>query len=194
MSTETDNKLDGAPEPFRRPVVWGRPPQTVFRAGPLPKGGRLPPLPEPPRRAAGSGILSGSMIPRPAPQPAAPAPAVAHAPAPAPEPAPVDAAADLAVRPLPAPEPEPAPGRISTPPPRTEPRTEAHPAPVVAPIASPARASVDARRMGSRAPLYAGIAAAAVGALAFGGWMLTRGPSEAPVGPAPVSPVEFAPP
>ena len=53
MPTDTDKKLNGTPEPFRRPVVWGRPPATVFRAGPLPKGGTLPPLPEPPRRATG---------------------------------------------------------------------------------------------------------------------------------------------
>ncbi|MGZ9101145.1 MAG: hypothetical protein ACXW3O_15710, partial [Brevundimonas sp.] len=97
MSTDTDDKRTGAPEPFRRPVVWGRPPQTVFRAGPLPKGGRLPPLPEPPRRAAGAGILSGSMIPRATPAPQAAGPVVARAPEPRPTPAP-----------RPAPEPRPA--------------------------------------------------------------------------------------
>ncbi|HVL42398.1 MAG TPA: hypothetical protein VM348_09590, partial [Brevundimonas sp.] len=71
MSTESDKPLNGTPEPFRRPVVWGRPPATVFRAGPLPRGAALPPLPEPPRapqpRPAGPGIFSGSMIPRAAP-------------------------------------------------------------------------------------------------------------------------------
>ena len=67
MSTDPDNKLNGAPEPFRRPMTWGRPPATVFRAGPLPKGERLPPLPEPPRRSAGANILSGSMIPHATP-------------------------------------------------------------------------------------------------------------------------------
>uniref|UniRef100_UPI003FA5F14B hypothetical protein n=1 Tax=Brevundimonas sp. TaxID=1871086 RepID=UPI003FA5F14B len=80
MSTESDKPLNGTPEPFRRPVVWGRPPATVFRAGPLPKGDSLPPLPEPPRAPNPSaGIFSGSMIPRAAPraapQPAAPTPA-----------------------------------------------------------------------------------------------------------------------
>ncbi|MDP2765322.1 MAG: hypothetical protein Q8O54_10860, partial [Brevundimonas sp.] len=70
MPTDTDKKLNGAPEPFRRPVVWGRPPATVFRAGPLPRGERLAPLPEPPRARPAAGILSGSMIPRAA----APAP------------------------------------------------------------------------------------------------------------------------
>ena len=35
--------------PFaRRPVQWGRPPQTTFRAGPLPRGtGLMPPVPTP---------------------------------------------------------------------------------------------------------------------------------------------------
>ena len=37
MPTDTDKKLNGAPQPFRRPVVWGRPPATVFRAGPMGK-------------------------------------------------------------------------------------------------------------------------------------------------------------
>ena len=69
MPTDTDKKLNGAPQPFRRPVVWGRPPATVFRAGPLPRGGSLPPLPEPPRMQVGPGILSGSLIPRAAPTP-----------------------------------------------------------------------------------------------------------------------------
>ncbi len=69
MSTEADNKLNGSPEPFRRPVNWGRAPGAVFRAGPLPRGERLPPLPEPPRPAA-RGILNGSLIPGPAPVPA----------------------------------------------------------------------------------------------------------------------------
>ncbi|TPW03557.1 MAG: hypothetical protein FD125_1540, partial [bacterium] len=62
MPTDTDKKLNGTPEPFRRPVVWGRPPATIFRAGPLPKGGGLPPLPEAPPMQFTPGILSGSMI------------------------------------------------------------------------------------------------------------------------------------
>lgn len=69
MPTDTDKTLNGTPEPFRRPVIWGRPPQTVFRAGPLPRGGSLPPLPETPRLGAAAGILSGSMIPRAVPNP-----------------------------------------------------------------------------------------------------------------------------
>ncbi|MBU3970964.1 MAG: energy transducer TonB, partial [Alphaproteobacteria bacterium] len=78
MSTDPEKPLNGTPEPFRRPVVWGRPPATVFRAGPLPKGERLPPLPEPPRMQMAPGVLTGSLIPRAAPAaPAAPAPAPA---------------------------------------------------------------------------------------------------------------------
>ncbi|MGH7028635.1 MAG: hypothetical protein ACREEF_15000, partial [Brevundimonas sp.] len=68
--------------PFaRRQVQWGRPPQTVFRAGPLPRGtGLMPPLPEAPKpaprpaasRPASGGVFSGSLVPqRRAPQPAA---------------------------------------------------------------------------------------------------------------------------
>ena len=90
MPTDTDKKLNGAPQPFRRPVVWGRPPATVFRAGPLPKGGSLPPLPEPPRMQVGPGILSGSMIPRAAPTPA---------PTPTPDPAQRQTQAAAPVRP-----------------------------------------------------------------------------------------------
>lgn len=73
MSTDDNQPLNGSPAPFaRRPVTWGRPPATVFRAGPLPKGERLPPLPEPPaaappRQPRAGAILSGSMIPQPAP-------------------------------------------------------------------------------------------------------------------------------
>src|SRR5687768_4671375 len=90
--------LNGSPQPFaRRQVTWGRPPATTFRAGPLPKGEALPPLPEPPPArpaqpaAAQANFFSGSMIPRAAPQPK-PAPALAKAPTPAlaptPKPAP----------------------------------------------------------------------------------------------------------
>ncbi|MFA4894660.1 MAG: hypothetical protein WC555_14965, partial [Brevundimonas sp.] len=145
MSTESDKPLNGTPEPFRRPVVWGRPPATVFRAGPLPRGDRLPPLPEPPRasqpapRPGAPDIFSGSMIPRaaprPAPEPVAPI-ARAEPVAMAVE-APVKAspAPDLTVRPLPAAEPAPGP--------RPEPRIAAPPVtprPVAGSVAEPAPA------------------------------------------------------
>ncbi|HEY0598539.1 MAG TPA: hypothetical protein VGD32_00440, partial [Brevundimonas sp.] len=105
MSTDDNQPLNGSPTPFRRPISWGRPPATVFRAGPLPKGERLPPLPEPPApdplsgtpvRSNPAAILRGSMIPqaatRPAPAPerasfAEPSPRPAPAPTPRPSPA-----------------------------------------------------------------------------------------------------------
>ena len=72
MPTDDNQSPNGSPAPFaRRPVTWGRPPATVFRAGPLPKGERLPPLPEPPKAAPAAAprgaILSGSLIPQAAP-------------------------------------------------------------------------------------------------------------------------------
>ena len=114
MSTDDNQPLSDQPVPFaRRPVTWGRAPTTVFRAGPLPKGERLPPLPEAPKstpaRASRAGILNGSMIPRAAPGPR-PAPTSTPAPEPTslaeapPSPARTRASAagpDLTVRPLP---------------------------------------------------------------------------------------------
>ncbi len=200
MATETDKPINGAPQPFRRPVMWGRPPATVFRAGPLPKGERLPPLPEPPR-TIGSGILSGSMIPRAAPAPktdpahepapvdpmvsAAPepreAPVAAPIPAPAPKPAPTAAswanhAADLTVRPLPPRQPArpAAPLQLDALPafqPTVRDEIE-RPAPGHAPAA---------RRTANRTPLYAGVAVAAATVLALGAWIWLRPTVEAPV-------------
>lgn len=180
MPTDTDKKLNGAPEPFRRPVVWGRPPATIFRAGPLPKGEGLPPLPQAPPMQFTPGILSGSMIPRAAPagpqaQARAALPAVARAPEPREEAAPpLPAAAprpDLTVRPLPAVEPEPAPA-----PEPVQPIVFA-----AEPAAAPVPAAGAVRKPASRVPLYAGIAVAAATVLALGGWIWTRPPSEAPV-------------
>jgi hypothetical protein len=83
-----------SPEPFvRGRIVWGRPPETVFRAGPLPRPpqswSQPTPRPQAPRRSA-DGILSGSLVPGPA---SSPAPALDTLPsetdvsaAPAPEP------------------------------------------------------------------------------------------------------------
>ncbi|MGH7018593.1 MAG: hypothetical protein ACREEY_01860, partial [Brevundimonas sp.] len=66
---------DDQSTPFaRRPVQWGRPPQTTFIAGPLPRGtGLLPPVAPTPRAEA----------PKPAPN-TAPRPAVAAPAAPRP--------------------------------------------------------------------------------------------------------------
>ncbi|MBU2126188.1 MAG: hypothetical protein KJ679_09270, partial [Alphaproteobacteria bacterium] len=178
MPTDTDKKLNGAPEPFRRPVVWGRPPATVFRAGPLPRGERLAPLPERPRAPVGPGILSGSMIPRAAPAPAqsqaqtqATVPATARAPE-APAPAAAVPTPDLTVRPLPAAEPDPVPNPAPVPRPAPAPVP-----PVVAatePAARPLAPVAAVRKPVNRTPLYAGIALAAVTVLALGSWIWTR--------------------
>lgn len=187
MPTDTDKKLNGAPEPFRRPVIWGRPPATVFRAGPLPRGERLPPLPEPPRIPAGAGILSGSMIPRAAPaggqtpiRPAAPSIARAPEPREAPATAAGVATPDLTVRPLPAAAPAPVPS-VDT---------------AAEPASRPIRPAAAVRKPVSGTPLYAGIALAAVTVLALGSWIWTRSPAEAPppVPAAPVAPTVAAPP
>lgn len=73
-----------APEPFvRGRIVWGRPPETVFRTGPLPRPpqswSQPTPRPRPaPARPAGD-IFSGSMIPRAAPSTAVDMPPVLDA-------------------------------------------------------------------------------------------------------------------
>lgn len=196
MSTDDNQPLNGSSAPFaRRPVTWGRPPATVFRAGPLPRGERLPPLPEPPAsaplRSSRAAILSGSMIPQATTTPA-PAPTSAPAPVPTPAFAPTPAASvvdaperpsvrpaspgpDLTVRPLPPLPESPAPRRpIPSP-------VEA--APAVLPVATAAR-----RRPAGRLPVYAGVAAAVIGAVAAGGWMLTRPPAAPPAAPVSAEP------
>ncbi len=74
-SDPEDDRVSGiAPEPFvRGRIVWGRPPETVFRAGPLPRApqtwGQPAPSSAPQPRPAGN-ILTGSMVPpRAAPAP-----------------------------------------------------------------------------------------------------------------------------
>lgn len=75
--TPSPGPSEGAsPEPFvRGRIVWGRPPETVFRAGPLPRPPQSwtqPMRPQPPRPAApprpAGDIFTGSMIPRAAPE------------------------------------------------------------------------------------------------------------------------------
>lgn len=189
MAIDTDKPLNGTPEPFRRPVIWGRPPATVFRAGPLPKGAALPPRPEAPRLGTAAGILSGSMIPRATPAPAVPVPAptqVAAEPRVARAAPPRDHAADLTVRPLPALKPEPVVAAAAL-------KLDALPAfqPTVrseADAASPAPAGPKSvRKAVNRTPIYAGIAVATVAVLALGAWILTRSPAAAP------APVTVAP-
>ena len=190
--------------PFaRRPVQWGRPPQTTFRAGPLPRGtGLVPPAPAPaqapaaPRPASG-GVLGGSLVPqrRPAqpgtgptllttPMPTAPQPARPAAPvAPA---APVDATP----RPLPtaalarAPEPASRPSVASAPKPAPGPAVaapEVEPSRADAPVASRAFA----RNGGNRTPLYIAAAAVVVISAPVATWLITRSNSDtAPAAPA----------
>lgn len=68
MSSEPPSRPDpeGAPaEPFTRGrIQWSRPPQPVFRVGPLPRP-PVAPVAAPPPRKPGAGILSGSLIPPP---------------------------------------------------------------------------------------------------------------------------------
>jgi Meckel syndrome type 1 protein len=197
MPTDTEKKLNGTPEPFRRRVVWGRPPATVFRAGPLPGSVAPSPLPGPAPMQLTPGILTGSMIPRAAP--AAPSarteatePSVTEVqevqevqPKTTP-PRPLAAAGpDLTVRPLPAVEPDAAR------------RPEPVPAPAPAqPVASAARTTTSpvppvqaALKPASRMPLYAGIALAALAVIALGGWIWMRPPAETPVPAVVAAPV-----
>jgi Meckel syndrome type 1 protein len=84
-------------EPFvRGRIVWGRPPETVFRAGPLPRPPQSwtqPMRPQPPRPAApprpAGDIFTGSMIPRAAPETAFDIPPVVE-PEPVAEPPPTE--------------------------------------------------------------------------------------------------------
>lgn len=204
MATDSEKPLNGRPEPFRRPVVWGRPPQTVFRAGPLPRGESLPPLPEPPRsRSAqpepvGRSILGGSMIPR-APSRLAPTPplstatepVVARASAAPANPvvqtdAPARATPDLTVRPLPLPEPLPVRESASL-------SLDAVPAfqPALRDEASSVSRTVPTRvrsKGPGRAVLYGGVAVAVVAVLAVVAWTVSRSPAEAPLAAAPPTP------
>jgi len=202
MSTDRPDDLPNPPEPdgrdpvrptapfARAPVQWGRPPQVVFQAGPLPRGQRLDPLPEPPKAAAprpvarpapsfGGSIHSGSMIPRARPPATGPVPGtVAPQSKPQPralapeQPRTLTSATPIAATPTVAPQPRPEP--------RPEPVVASSPileatAPVVDVSPEPARRRVAAaRRSSGRMPLYAGIAAAAVVGVATVGWFATR--------------------
>lgn len=67
MSSEPPEKPEDRPaEPFTKGrIQWSRPPQPVFRVGPLPRSNMMPQTPMAPRPAQrpGGGILTGSMIP-----------------------------------------------------------------------------------------------------------------------------------
>ncbi len=198
--------------PFARaPIQWGRPPQVVFQAGPLPRGERLDPLPEPPKAPVprpivrpapgfGGSIHSGSMIPR-----ARPAPATGPVPTPA-APRPVAAPLpDIAPTPRPPVEPIAAATPTFAPPPRLDSLPEPEPTVVKSPIFKttdavadvvPERATervVVTRHASSRMPLYAGIAAVAVIGVASAVWFATRpDTASVPATPAPTVPLDAA--
>lgn len=146
----TATPQEGAGQPFRRgQITWGRPPQAVFRAGPLPRDegmARLMAMPPHPQakpatpRISGSSAsgLGGGNIPMAAQLSAAPAQAPQPAPKPAPQPAPQPAQPAPSLRPanflggslvpganLPRPRPAPAPA----PTPEAEPVKVPEPAP-----------------------------------------------------------------
>jgi Meckel syndrome type 1 protein len=151
MPTDTDKPLNGTPQPFRRPVVWGRPPATVFRVGPLPRGGVPQPGPGPMQLSPG--VLSGSLIPGAARTTATAAPGLTAAPVPA-------------VEPNPGTPQEPVLPTAPAQPVAVTADPVTHPAPPV--DAGPGPGPVN------RTLLYAGIALAALTVLALGGWLLTQ--------------------
>ena len=179
MPTDTDKPLNGTPEPFRRPVVWGRPPATVFRAGPLPRSGVPSPLPGPGPMQLSPGVLSGSLIPgavRTDPQALTrtPIPSVTRAPGPGEEPTArptaATASSGLTAGPVPVVEPE-----AGNPPEPARPTAPAQPVAVTADPVTRAGPPVDAGpKPVNRFLLYAGTALAALTVLALGGWLLTR--------------------
>lgn len=213
MSSDTPSvppAEDRPTEPFSRGrIVWSRPPQPVFRVGPLP---RVAPAPATrPVLRPGAGILTGSMVPpartaspavevlpdapieprvetvAPQPEPVAPEPVVPEpvVEAVAPEPEPVAAAPapqEIVIEPD---APEPA---VTVPPPlSTEAKPAVKPRALPSVVVTPAiYASVGAAMQkvakGDRWPIVAGVAALVV----IGGfiWLATL-PAPQPVAPAP---------
>lgn len=165
--TPPRSEPEGVPaEPFTRGrIQWSRPPQTVFRVGPLPAAPAAllstPRLTGLPLRTPGAGVLGGSMIPmgrpvQPDPVQAEPAPALAH-PAPEPEPRPEP---EPEIEPEIEPEPERAPAS------RAEQIVEIEPAEwveTVPPLAGEAPPAADPRSLPSvvvTPTLYATVSAA----------------------------------
>ncbi|MBB5747314.1 hypothetical protein [Brevundimonas variabilis] len=224
MSSDRPDDTSAAPEtetpvparsatPFvRAPMQWGRPPQVVFQAGPLPRGQRLEPLPEtpsqpPPRPVApqvrqasafGGSIHSGSLIPRARPS-AATGPLPTSAPArPTPTPTPEAVAAPLPPR---------AEAPVATRAPQTPPPPPAEPAPstrlaVEAPAFESSAPPADGvqnppsvrARPASRTPIYAGIAAVAVIGVAAAAWFAFRpGSATTPEIPVPAASITTPP-
>ena len=217
MSSETPSGPpagDRPSEPFTRGrIVWGRPPQQVFRVGPMPSGGTFPPSLGPasprPTRSSGAGILTGSMVPPArAPEPVEPlvepiVEALAPDPAPIapPEPEPEPVAVEFErvtepVAPAPAPqeiiiEPEASEPAITVPPPlSSEAKPAAKPRSLPSVVVTPAiyasvGAAIQKAAKGDRWLILAGVAAVAV----IGGfiWLATLpAPRPVPAGPTPL--------
>lgn len=213
MSSETPSDPpagDRPTEPFTRGrIVWGRPPQQVFRVGPLPSGGTFPETPRA-ARPSGASILTGSMIPPArAPEPVAEAAAedrpepvetVVEVAAPepeavaAPEPEPAAVEFEAAAEPVaPAPqeivvEPEAPEPAVTVPPPlSTEAKPAAKPRSLPSVVVTPAMyasvgAAIQKAAKGDRWLILAGVAALVI----IGGfvWLATL-PGPQPVAPAP---------
>lgn len=127
--SDAETQPSGATEPFRRGrIVWGRPPETVFRAGPLPrppqswsaplKTPAQPPRPTPrPTTEPSTNIFTGSMIPRAVPERPLPGerPLTPEIEEPKPTPAPRSKGAESAAGPTPSPKPAPEPAAHSGP-------------------------------------------------------------------------------
>lgn len=177
MPTDTDKPLNGTPEPFRRPMVWGRPPATVFRAGPLPRSGAPQPGPGPMQLSPG--VLSGSLIPGatrtdPQARTGTPVPSVTRAPGPGEEPTarPTAATASpgLTADPVPVVDPD-----SGNPPEPVRPTAPAQPVAVTADPVTHLEPPVDTGPGPvNRTLLYAGTALSALTVLALVGWLLTR--------------------
>jgi hypothetical protein len=116
-----DDRVSGAaPEPFvRGRIVWGRPPETVFRTGPLPRPAQAwsqsAPRPAAPQPRPATDLFTGSMVPpRAVPPVEAPLPGekplVEEVATPVEPPEPVATRPRRARKTAPVPEPTPAPG------------------------------------------------------------------------------------
>jgi Meckel syndrome type 1 protein len=184
MPTDADPKTPASRSepPFaRKPMAWGRPPATTFRAGPLPRPAtwpNAPARPAPPASAplepaapsanSAAAILGGSLIPQA--ETRAPASFVAPPRGPGPEtPAPAArsraAEPDLTVRPLPPAEAEPV---------AAEPRPRAELVDTPSPVPAGPAVGASRTKTSGRAPLLAGLAVVVIVLAAAGVWWTGR--------------------
>lgn len=171
--------------PSPAPIDWRRSAAPVFRAGPLPGGESLDPIPQPPRpapaRPAASrpvNLFRDSLVPQ------APRPAVPTLPSAAPDPGP-SKRPDLTVRPLP-PTPRVGSPAPTASPARVQPQTAAAPLPPRPPEDSPVVVPAFARstpRRGPSRPVMIGGAVAAVMAAGLAIWLLVPRTAQAPAAP-----------